>query len=194
MKGQTVKTVETVKTVAYKTVATVATVAGLWVSSLSAQDTTRVRPDSTMPATPPTPTVPTVSTVSSPDSNDLRPPVSPMGAMWRSILIPGWGQAKLNRKLTGALFIAWEGVTLGMSMKTTQELRYMRRTDAASVSNKRKEREDWLVLLAFNHLFSAIEAYVSAHLFDFPKDLDIKAAPVPGGGIGASVSLPFRVP
>ncbi len=159
---------------------------------LQAQDTTRVRVDSTLP---PTPAVPTAGPTDRPTGDTIykKTPVSPMGAMWRSILVPGWGQAKLNRKLTGALFIAWEGVTLGMSMKTTQELRYMRRTDAAGVGAKRKEREDWLVLLAFNHLFSAIEAYVSAHLFDFPKDLDIKAAPVPGG-FGAQVSLPVRIP
>jgi len=153
-------------------------------AGLCAQDTTLVHQDS-VPLGPATPAVP-VDTAG-------RPPVSPMGAMWRSILLPGWGQARLNRKLTGALFVTWEGVTLGMSMKTTHELRYMKRTGSAGLSAKRKERQDWLVLLAFNHLFSAIEAYVSAHLFDFPRDLEIRAAPVPGG-FGATVNLPFRLP
>lgn len=123
-----------------------------------------------------------------------RAPVSPMGALWRSILIPGWGQAKSNRKLTGALFVAWEGVTLGMSIKTSHELNYLRRTNSNSVSAKEKERQDWLVLLAFNHLFSAIEAYVSAHLWDFPEDLEVRATPVPGGGVGATLNVPFRFP
>jgi hypothetical protein len=122
-----------------------------------------------------------------------KPPVSPMGALWRSILIPGWGQAKLNRKLTGALFITWEGVTLGMSLKTSHELRYLRKTKSGSVDAKKQERQDWLVLLAFNHLFAAIEGYVSAHLWDFPEDLQVRATPVPGG-IGGSVSVPFRFP
>jgi hypothetical protein len=49
------------------------------------------------------------------------------------------------------------------------------------------------VLLGFNHLFSAIEAYVSSHLWDFPEDLDITAGPLPGG-VGASVRVPFRLP
>jgi hypothetical protein len=123
-----------------------------------------------------------------------KPPVSPMGALFRSMLIPGWGQAKLNRKLTGALFIAWEGVTLGMSLKSSHELSYLRRTRSGSVEAKRQERQDWLVLLGFNHLFSGIEAYVSAHLWDFPDDLKIQAAPMPGGGFGGSVSVPFRLP
>lgn len=121
-----------------------------------------------------------------------RAPTSPMGALWRSLLVPGWGQAKLNRKLTGALFVVWEGVTLGMSIKTSHELAYLRRTGSTSVSSKKQERQDWLVLLAFNHLFSAIEGYVSSHLWDFPEDLEVTAAPVPGG-VGASVRIPFRL-
>ena len=32
-------------------------------------------------------------------------------------LVPGWAQSKLDRKLTAALFVAWEGVTLGMALK-----------------------------------------------------------------------------
>ena len=62
------------------------------------------------------------------------------------------------------------------------------------MKSKEKEQQDWLVLLGFNHLFSAIEAYVSSHLWEFPSDLEINAAPTPGGGFGASVSLPFRLP
>lgn len=157
-------------------VATVATVG-------HAQDSTAVVPADSIPAPEPA-----ADSLAFP-----RVPTSPMGALWRSLLIPGWGQAKLNRKLTGALFVVWEGVTLGMSIKTSHELAYLRRTGSGSVSSKEQERQDWLVLLAFNHLFSAIEGYVSSHLWDFPEDLEITAAPVPGG-IGASISIPFRVP
>jgi hypothetical protein len=116
--------------------------------------------------------------------------ISPLNAFWRSFLIPGWGQARLNRKLTGGLFVAWEGVTLGMSLKTRRELRYLRRNGSARADGKRQEHEDWLVLLAFNHLFAGLEAYVSAHLADFPGDLRIEAVP---GGVGAAVSLPVRL-
>jgi hypothetical protein len=116
--------------------------------------------------------------------------ISPFNALWRSLLIPGWGQARLNRKLAGGVFVAWEGVTLGMSLKTASELRYLRRTASARADDKRQEHEDWLVLLAFNHLFAALEAYVSAHLADFPGDLRFEALP---GGIGAAVSVPVRV-
>jgi hypothetical protein len=117
-------------------------------------------------------------------------PISPINAFWRSFLLPGWGQARLNRKLTGGIFVAWEGVTLGMSLKTRHELDYLRRTGSARAEDKRQEHEDWLVLLAFNHLFAGLEAYVGAHLSDFPGDLRIRAAP---GGVGASVSVPVRL-
>ena len=118
--------------------------------------------------------------------------LGPNGAFLRSFLVPGWGQARLNRKLTAGIFIAWEGVTLGMSLKTYSELRYLRRTNSVRGDQKAKQHEDWLVLLAFNHLLAGLEAYVSAHLTDFPGDLRIQAAP--GGGVGASVSFPLRYP
>jgi hypothetical protein len=96
----------------------------------------------------------------------------------------------LNRKLTGGIFVAWEGLTLGMSLKTRRELRYLRRNNSVRANDKRQEHEDWVVLLAFNHLFAGLEAYVSAHLADFPGDLRVEAVP---GGVGAAVSLPIRL-
>jgi hypothetical protein len=114
--------------------------------------------------------------------------ISPGNALWRSLLLPGWGQARLNRKLSGGIFVAWEGVTLGMTLKTGSELSYLRRIGSGRGDAKRQEHEDWLVLLAFNHLFAGLEAYVAAHLADFPGDLRFEAVP---GGVGASLSFPL---
>jgi hypothetical protein len=77
-----------------------------------------------------------------------------------------------------------------MSLKTRRELRYLRRTNSGRADDKRQEHEDWLVLLAFNHLFSGLEAYISAHLADFPGDLRLEALP---GGVGATISVPVRL-
>ena len=142
---------------------------------LAAQDTASVAVDTAPP-------------VPSADSGKMGP--SPMNAFIRSFLVPGWGQAKLNRKLTAGIFLAWEGTTLGMSLKTRHELAYLRRTNSARANDKRREHEDWLVLLGFNHLFAGLEAYVSAHLSDFPRDLKLRAVP---GGMGASYTIPFRL-
>lgn len=151
----------------------------LTVSRGQAQDTTAV---------PSADTTTALQALTSADSLALR--TSPMNAFWRSFLLPGWGQAKLGRKLTGGIFVAWEGTTLAMSLKTRHELAYLRRTNSARADDKRREHEDWLVLLAFNHLFAGLEAYVSAHLSDFPADLQLEAVP---GGIGGAVSVPIRV-
>jgi hypothetical protein len=149
---------------------------------LVAQDTTAVRPRADSAAARPAPAAP----------GNLALHTSPMNAFWRSFLVPGWGQAKLGRKLTAGIFIGWEGTTLGMSLKTRHELAYLRRTGSARAEDKRREHEDWLVLLGFNHLFAGLEAYVSAHLTDFPGDLRLEA--LPGGGVGGAVSLPVRIP
>lgn len=142
-------------------------------------------------ATDTTKSVPAAPSVAVPDTAGPHRPVSPMGAFWRSFLVPGWGQAKLNRKLTGGLFVMWEGVTLGMTLKTNHELGYLQRAGSGKVNAKRQERQDWMTLLVFNHLLAGMEAYVSAHLWDFPGDLHLQALP---GGLGAAATVPIRIP
>ena len=113
--------------------------------------------------------------------------IRPFGAFWRSLVLPGWGQAETGRPVTGAVFAAWEGVTAMMTLKAQSELHYLRESGSANVSAKRQEVQDWLVLWIFNHFFSGAEAFVSAHLQDFPKDLQIRAFP---GGVGITVRVP----
>jgi len=123
-------------------------------------------------------------------SSQLRP----LPAFFHSLLIPGWAQSKLDRKLTAGLFVAWEGLTLGMALKADGEVKYLRRTypdSSARVIDKQKERQDWLILLAFNHLFAGLEAFVSSQLQDFPADVKFRAAP---RGIGVQAAVPFRLP
>lgn len=116
------------------------------------------------------------------------PPVSPLGASLRSLLIPGWGQSLLGRRVTGAAFIFWEGVTLFMTVKSAHQLSYQKSIGAETVESKRAEVQDWAVLLAFNHLLAAAEAYVSAQLWDFPADLTVEGTP---GGVGLGINLSF---
>lgn len=152
----------------------------LLAAPLRAQDTTAALPTAVDTATvQPRDSVPTI-----------KPPVTPMGAFWRSLLIPGWGQARLGRKTAGAFFLAAEGVTLGMTLSASSQLRYLEET-GGDTEGKSEQRDDWLVLLGVNHLLAAMEAYVSAHLWDFPGDLSIQAAP---SGVAGAVSLPVRFP
>ncbi len=152
-----------------------------------------VAQDSTtkIPPPPPEPVELGNPVVAPPSASDsARRYIKPMAAFWRSLILPGWGQARTGRKLAAGVFIAWEGVTLSMALKANQELQYLERTDDGRVDAKRQERQDWLVLLAVNHLFSAMEAYVSAHLWDFPGDLHVQALP---RGVGATLTLPVQI-
>ena len=115
--------------------------------------------------------------------------VRPMGAFWRSFLLPGWGQAVTGRPVTGSAFVAWEGITAMMTFKAQQEANYLKEIHSTSLKLKRQEVQDWLVLWIFNHLFSGAEAYVSGHLCDFPPDLKMRALP---NGRGISISIPLR--
>ncbi len=120
----------------------------------------------------------------------VEPPVSPLGALGRSLLVPGWGQAILGRRVTGAAFVFWEGVTFGMTLKSVHQLNYLRRTGSANVDSKKQEIQDWAVLLGFNHLFAGAEAYVAALLWDFPAELEIEVQE--SGTVNVGVSLRFR--
>ena len=113
--------------------------------------------------------------------------IGPGGAFWRSLLLPGWGQAATGRHVSGALFTTWEGVTAMMTLKARREANYLSRIGASGLKLKRQEVQDWTVLWVFNHLFAGAEAYVAAHLQDFPRDLRIQAVP---GGIGVTLPLP----
>ena len=168
---------------------------------LVAQDSVVVRPDTARPAADTTAhadtTIRADTSLAAADTtrataDSTRPRSKPAAALWRSLVIPGWGQVRLGRKLTAGVFVVAEGVTLGMALKANSELRYLRRTgaDTATVNAKSRTREDWLVLVAVNHLLAGLEAYISANLSDFPAELRLRREP---GGVGASMSIPVRI-
>ena len=123
------------------------------------------------------------------DSVRPRPPISPGGAFLRSLLVPGWGQARLGRDLTAALFVAFEGVAVTMVWKSTWQLEFAR-TREKYVESHIQEQQDWIVLLVFNHFFAGAEAFVAAHLWDFPAALEART--LPDGSTGLGVRVPLR--
>ena len=130
---------------------------------------------------------PVVTTGATVVASDTTRRIGPMGAFWRSLLFPGWGQAKTGRPVTGGLFVAWEGVAAMMTLKAQQETHYLKESGSDNLGAKRQEVQDWLVLWIFNHLFSGAEAYVSAHLQDFPRELKVRVIP---NGVGIRVPVP----
>ena len=57
------------------------------------------------------------------------------------------------------------------------------------VDARKEQREDWLVLTLFWMLASGIDAFVNAHLSDFPAR--VNAQPRPDGGVDLGITLPI---
>jgi hypothetical protein len=136
-----------------------------------------------------------------------QPPITPRRAFLLSLAVPGLAQSRLDRGSAGALFASVEAGALTMvrrSLRDVQEVRRFRvdslpvefvvRQDGAlqptggrlpdrySQTLERQRRlqvEDWLAVVAFNHLIAAADAFVSAQLWDVP--LDVTAHPAPRG-------------
>ena len=149
---------------------------------LRAQDTTRVAP------APDSLRVPRPASRDT-DTTAVGRPTTPMGAMFRSFLLPGWGQATYGRKVTGGVMMAFEGLSIGMLLKIKSDERYIEETNSTKLKDKRQQEQDWITLIVFDHLMSGLEAYVSAHLYDFPGDLQMQA--LPDGRMGVGVTLPL---
>jgi len=111
------------------------------------------------------------------------PPIRPKTALLRSLLVPGWGQASLNRGTAGATYFALEAGSIAMLIFAKNELRVAKRAAldsvfvndstlgpppdvGARVRLRRLQVEDWAALIIATHLFSAADAFVSAHLWD----------------------------
>jgi hypothetical protein len=111
------------------------------------------------------------------------PPIRPKTALFRSLLVPGWGQASLDRGTAGATYFALEAGSIAMLIFAKKELAVAKRAArdstfvndstlgpppelAARVRVRRSQVEDWAALIFFTHLFSAADAFVSAHLWD----------------------------
>lgn len=130
------------------------------------------------------------------------PPITPKRAFLYSLMIPGWGQSRLDRGTAGALFAAIELGSLAMVGKTTIDLKQARRYSvdslpgtytvnadgklvpggsappplpSALVNTRRLHREDWFAALLFNHLISGADAFVAAQLWDVPTTFSVKS-------------------
>jgi hypothetical protein len=139
------------------------------------------------------------------------PPLTPKRAFLYSLALPGYSQSVLGRPKAAALFITAEAISLVMIKESSANLRTARRLqDSIPVSfvdpgtgsprtiwapgfsedhirSRQQQVEDWLAALAANHLFSAVDAFVAAHLWDVPLELAVRR-----GSRGATVAATFR--
>lgn len=155
----------------------------------------------------------------------LQPPITPRRAFLTSFLVPGAGQAKLDRGRAGAMFFLIEMSAIMLAHRSAEDLRIARRFsrdsiplryqldattgqpvldasgaptvaewrasryDAAYVRTRKLHYEDWLAVVAFNHLFAGADAFVAAQLWDLPGKVAIKQTPF---GPLFLATIPFR--
>ena len=146
----------------------------------------------------------------------FTPPLTPKRAFLYSSLLPGFGQSRLDRGTSGALFASIELAAIVMMRRSQMDLREARRFQIDTlpdqylvsrdsvikngaftnrftrdlVRTRRLHVEDWIAVVAFNHLFAGADAFVSAHLWDLPRQVEMRRLPSGATGIGARV--PFR--
>ncbi len=99
-----------------------------------------------------------------------KAPISPGGAFFRSLAIPGWAQVELGSEVRGAVyFLAWS-TSLVLWARTQQRLDHARRTlgeDDPLVESRTDQREDWIALTIFWALFAGADGWVTSHLYGF---------------------------
>jgi hypothetical protein len=127
-----------------------------------------------------------------------KPPLSPRAAFLSSFAVPGYGQSRLDRPSAASLFFAIELFSIAMTRKSAADLRVAERFendsivvsipidattglpspvrepgpfDSERVRARRQHFEDWLAVIAFNHLFAGADAFVAANLWDLPTQI-----------------------
>lgn len=124
--------------------------------------------------------------------------VSPTGAFFRSLVLPGWGQAYVGAPVRGAVYFGLTGGSLWMSYLTRKQLQDARREQEWSrigqeaetefAISRERQFEDWVALTLFLMFFSGADAYVAAYLSDFDERIGV--FPTPNGALRMEFSLP----
>ncbi len=150
-------------------------------------------PDTTLAPPPPVQRLP--------QQDEVRAPLTPGGAFLRSFLVPGWAQHVLGRPRAGAFFVATEFVSAVMMVDARQRLKLARVWGrdtmivgweppstpgdpprpivvpgplAGRIQPRRQQVEDWTAILLFNHFLAGADAFVAAHLWDLPVQLEFQ--------------------
>jgi hypothetical protein len=135
----------------------------------------------------------------------IRAPISPRRAFLYSFALPGLAQSRLQRTTSGALFAGVEMAAIAMLRRSMSDVREVRRQgtdtvpgdfavtpgtgaltpglsvpprfDEALLRTRKLHVEDWIAAIAFNHLISAADAFVSAQLWDVPTRVTLIPSP-----------------
>lgn len=127
------------------------------------------------------------------------PGKSPVLAVVASTVIPGGGQFYCENYLRGSLFCCAQATLTAMTlyehMLTEEALRRYKATgdeeDYADYSHHFDRRRNLLWWDVGVLVFSAADAFVNAHMYDFGKRGGVKVGVVPEEGLGVHVRVCF---
>lgn len=124
---------------------------------------------------------------------DTTPPITPLGALGRSMILPGWGQLEVGRPGRGAFYFVAEATFLYMVFKSNAKLSAAKRAEPERIdliSARTRQRENWIVLAGFIAFMSGLDAWVSTHMWDFEPAI----GPPDDETIGVALRVPVRFP
>jgi hypothetical protein len=121
---------------------------------------------------------------------------SPWGALWRSLILPGWGQLYVENYWKIPIFTGGIGVSIYFIIWNNQKYKLYQsqyddmlandpdNTYELNILKSQKEyyrdnRDKSYFLLGAVYLLAAIDAYVGAHLFDFNVDDNLQMRVMP---------------
>ena len=96
---------------------------------------------------------------------------SPLGAVWRSALVPGWGQWYTGHRWKAALVAGAEVFLMGTAVYEHEQVSP---SATKSEADRHRDRRGTFVLWSMGALvYSMLDAYVDAHLYGLDEGLEI---------------------
>ncbi len=125
------------------------------------------------------------------DSTKTHKLPSPRGALFRSVILPGWGQAYNHKYLKAVGFFAVEGYFVYKFYDENRSLQDI--TDQNQRSQIKYDRNTWAWRWLAGYVICIADAYVDAQLAGFPSDnsLSLNVHPLHKGWLFA---IRFPIP
>jgi len=136
---------------------------------------------------------------------------SPMGALWRSFILPGWGQIYVENYWKAPIFIAGLGASVYFIVWNNNKFNYYQSQYDELKQNEpentlaldklmsqkeyyRDNRDKSYFLLGVTYILAAIDAYVGANLFDFNvnDNLNMRLMPFYDNHFGMNFSFHLK--
>ena len=127
----------------------------------------------------------TANIVSSAGIDTLRllsdePLKSPMGAMLRSALLPGWGQLYNRSYIKSGVVVAVHGFLLYKVLDNNRRWLDLRKVKDPGRYDAKDTRNRYIWYTGLAYLLNLVDAYVDAYLFGFDDVIDLTWQPLPG--------------